>query len=265
MLYLWCELGSGRARLAFSTRRGGVSRGPFAGLNLGYHTGDDPVRVATNRRIFWNALGIREDRVSQAHQVHGERVLVVRHWPRAPEEGDAQVTALPGVVLAGLFADCLAVYLYDARRGVVALAHAGWRGTARGVARRCLEEMERSFGTDPGDCVAVLSPAIGPCCYEVGPEVAAFFRSCPGLQRLPGGSWRLDLWEANAHILAEAGVPPRQIFAHRLCTSCHRDLFFSHRAQGGVAGRMVALIYLTPPGPGTPPGAGPWSLGGERA
>ncbi len=238
----------------FTTRQGGLSRGPFASLNLGFHTGDSPVFVAANRRLLCRSMGISDGQLHTTNQVHGDRVLVIKErrgrGKREVIDADAQVTSLQGVALTCLVADCQAVYLYDPVHRVVGLAHAGWRGAVARVALKCVAKMAQEYGTDPKDCLAALSPAAGPCCYEVGEEVIEAVRSAfPADWRLllnPVGSkkWKFDLWGANALVLHEAGLKGENITLSGLCTICRQDLFFSYRGSRGVTGRMAAIIML---------------------
>lgn len=270
---------SGKGRLVFTTRRGGVSTGPYAELNLGMSTGDDPGRVAENRRLLCSTLGLDVGRLSIVKQVHSDRVVVVDR-DRLDEspviEADAQVTAVPGIPLFGLFADCLAVCLCDPVHGVIGLAHAGWRGTVAGIAGKAVAVMAERFGTRPEQCHAALAPAAGPCCYEVGDEVAEAARDVfpPGWNVLrpkgrgdskglddpkgrgdpegesdgdlpaksSGGKWLFDLWSGNAGWLRSAGLRQENIVISRFCTICRQDLFFSYRGSGGRTGRMAALM-----------------------
>jgi YfiH family protein len=177
-------------------------------------------------------------------QVHGASVV------RAPWEGqppaDAAVAEAPGLILGIETADCLPLLLVDPRRRAVAAVHAGWRGTAAGVARRALQDL-LAGGSDPKDILAALGPAIGPCCYEVGEEVRAafgpegssFFR--PG----PRGRPHLDLRAANVSQLEGAGLLPSHI--HRLdeCTFCLADRYHSYRREGPGGGRMISYIGWT--------------------
>lgn len=259
------EPGEYRIRLAFTTRLGGVSAGSYASLNLGLSAGDDPGLVMKNRELLCRTLGLDIGQLSLAKQVHGDRVLVItdrQHIANSAVEADAQVTALPGVPLMGLFADCLAVYLYDPVHGVMGLAHAGWRGTVAGIASQAVAVMVEQFGIRPEDCHAALAPAAGPCCYEVGEEVADAARQVfpaewkvlrprmehenaagnkPGVQR---GQWTFDLWEGNARWLQSAGLKREHIFISRFCTICRQDLFFSYRGGAGHTGRMAALMIM---------------------
>ncbi|MDI3279996.1 MAG: peptidoglycan editing factor PgeF [Bacillota bacterium] len=249
---------TGLVRHAFTTRRGGVSQGPFRWLNLGWHVGDDPAAVRENRRRLLQALDLAPEKLITAHQVHGTAVGVAEEGVVGRREGpagenfagvDALITAQPGLVLAVFVADCLPILLLDPRRKVVAAVHAGWRGTAGRAVVRAVEAMQKHFAVEAGDCLAALGPAIGPCCYQVGDEVAAEFRRTYAgwrdfLRPAQGGGWRLDLWEANRQALQEIGVVDSNLSLSQMCTACHPELFYSHRRDGGRTGRMAALIGL---------------------
>lgn len=181
-----------------------------------------------------------------------------------PAAGDALMTRRSGLLLAVQVADCLPVLIADKAKRVLAAVHAGWRGLLAGVVPKTLEAMQSRYASDPRDCLAVIGPSIGPCCYEVGQEVARPFEEAfPGRPRLwrnlrpPGGARSsgtgpsavppsarrmLDLWAACRCQLESAGLPESSVFSHPPCTSCHRDVFHSYRADGGSAGRMLAAI-----------------------
>lgn len=238
----------------FSDRVGGVSKGPYSSLNVGLHVGDEPADVIENRRRLCRALGIELETLVVGEQVHGVEVSVVT----ADEKGrgaltltdvvpgvDALVCDTPGVALFAMYADCVPVFLYDPRRRAVGLAHAGWKGTAAGIARRTVETMTDAFGCRPSDILAAVGPSIGPCCYEVCPEVAERFEGeDPGLVRGNGQRRRIDLWAANEKQLTEAGIAAGNIATARLCTRCLGETFFSHRGENGRTGRMAAVIGL---------------------
>ncbi|MCL6634462.1 MAG: peptidoglycan editing factor PgeF [Peptococcaceae bacterium] len=242
----------------FTTRAGGVSEGPYAGLNTAFHVGDRPENVLANRALACRALGIDSRHLVAGVQVHGEGIAVVDGRDRgrgalsqhdALPGTDALVTGTPAVPLASFYADCVPVFLLDPVRGVVALAHAGWKGTVLMIGKKTVEKMTEVFGTDPGHCLAGIGPSIGPSCYEVDGRVMGPLReSFTCWEDLAGpvspGKWRLDLWEANRRALLAAGLQEENIVVARLCTSCHNHLFFSYRAQGGTAGRMASLIML---------------------
>ncbi|MGQ9511617.1 peptidoglycan editing factor PgeF [Thermodesulfitimonas sp.] len=238
---------------AFTTRLGGVSEGPFATLNLGFTVGDVPERVLVNRRLLATALGYDPARMVAGRQVHGEKVAVVTvreagagacRPETALDATDGLTTSEAGLALMVFFADCVPVLLADMVKRVIAVVHAGWRGTAREITRRALGVMAANLQVAPAHCVAAIGPAIGPCCYEVDEPVAAVFR--PWGEKVTwrqGDKWRVDLWEANRETLIAAGIPPEQIAVIRLCTCCHPELFFSYRRDGVKTGRMAGVIF----------------------
>lgn len=247
------------------TRLGGFSRAPFADLNVGGHVGDDPAAVAANHRAIYTALGADPTRVVSVRQVHGDHVarVDVADAGRTLEATDALITDAPGLLLMLRFADCVPVWLYDPRRHAVGLAHAGWQGTAQGIAAKTVRAMGEAFGSRPEEMLAGLGPAIGPCCYEVGPDVIEALRAAvtdvEGLlsDRRPAGGGsegvvppnavvsnaaHLSLWEANAVQLREAGVS--HIETAGICTSCRVDEFYSHRREEGRTGRFAVVAGL---------------------
>ena len=224
----------GPYRVAFSTRRGGVSEGPYASLNLGRRTGDDVDRVDENRRILCSELGADADQLALNYQVHSAVVNRAEAGVRGESQGDALWTDVPGLPIAALAADCVPVAL--ARRGAepgLAVAHAGWIGILAGV----LAAASEALG---GDVDAAIGPSAGPCCYEVGEDVAQPYRERFGDEIVAGG--KLDLWRAAEVALNEAGV--ENVHRVDLCTICDPDRFFSHRRDGkprGVQG-VVAVV-----------------------
>jgi len=226
-------------RHAFFTRQGGVSEGPFESLNLGILTEDDPDRVVENRRRLCEAVGVDAETATMAWQVHGSAVTEAK--PKGILERtvfdrcDGLWSDRPGQAMALLTADCLPVAICRAN-GVPALAvlHVGWRGLLAGIA----EEGVRALGGEP--LVAAVGPGIGPCCYEVGEEVAAPYRERFGSDALVGRN--LDLPEATERALRAAGV--ERVERVRRCTSCEPELFFSHRRDRGVTGRQGVVAFI---------------------
>lgn len=243
----------------FTTRRGGVSPKPFDSLNLDFKVGDDPGNVAANRERVCRVLGAGLHRLVAADQVHGDRVLEVDRshagrGARSNEDAlagvDALVTAETGLLLSSYYADCVPLFFLDPVRRVVALAHAGWKGTVLRIGERTVRHMAGVHGCAPGDILAAVGPSIGPCCYEVDvPVMERVTRCLPGepLPAVPGrpGHWWLNLPEVNRRVLLQAGIRVENITMSGLCTACRGDLFFSHRKQGGLTGRMASLIMLT--------------------
>jgi YfiH family protein len=217
------------ATALFTTRRGGVSEGPFASLNLGRRTGDEGEHVERNRERLGDVVGIEWGRFARAIQVHGTRVRRVDEVPRPEdpwEEADGHATALPGVPAMVFVADCLPIALVSDER--VAMVHAGWRGLAEGI----MAEGVAAVGGAPR---AVIGPGIGPCCYEVGDEVRERFPAEAAHGR------NLDLKLAARRALEAAGASDIQDVD--LCTACHPELFFSHRRDNGVTGRQAGIVW----------------------
>ncbi|MEW6572676.1 MAG: peptidoglycan editing factor PgeF [Bacillota bacterium] len=238
----------------FTTRLGGVSEGSFTSLNLGFTVGDLPERVLANRRRLADALGYDLERTVSGQQVHGNTVAVAdlrnagagASGPTTSLSAtDGLVTSVPRLPLTAFFADCVPVYLVDTVSRTAGIVHAGWRGTVLRIAGRAVAKMTGVFGTHPKDCLAVLGPAIGSCCYTVDETVAQQFQHLgEKVVRRDGSKWRVDLWEANRRDLLAAGVPPENITVIDCCTFCHPELMFSHRRDGGKTGRMAAVIML---------------------
>lgn len=230
---------------AVSTRSGGVSEGRCASLNTSFSVGDAERNVEENLRRLAGALGSERGRLFAPYQVHGRAAVVVDADSQPGPRCDVLVTASPARTLMLRFADCTPILLVDPVRRVVAGVHAGWRGTHLRAAEAAVAAMNARFGTRPSDVVAGVGPAIGPCCYTVGEEVREAFADRPWAIVREAGETRLDLWEANRRGLVAAGVPPEQVELAGICTRCHADRFFSHRAnQGQPAGRFAALIRL---------------------
>ncbi|MFZ1268110.1 MAG: peptidoglycan editing factor PgeF [Anaerolineae bacterium] len=234
---------------AISTRRGGVSPAPWNSLNLSHTRGDDTDRVNENHRRLCAALNIPADALTNAYQVHGAQVGLIGTAQRGQRQmdTDALITATPDTPLLLRFADCTPILLYDPVHHALGLAHAGWRGTVAGISTATVRAMQTAFGSRPADLLAGIGPAIGPCCYEVGDEVVEAVQqafSNPAALLPPGRRTRrhFDLWAANTQQLREAGV--RQIESAELCTACHHDWFFSHRAAAGRCGHFGAIAML---------------------
>lgn len=191
----------------------------------------------------------------EAQQVHGSEVAVVGSdaCRAAGQAGgalclagmDGLLTEQRGIVLAIYVADCLAIYLHHRTRPAVGLAHAGWRGLAAGMAGKFARRALEAYAGTAGDLQVLLSPCIGPCCYEVGEEVARLFEDVPGAVGRGGRKPRVDLRRVAAAQLEGAGLAPEQIAALPECTCCAPQRFASYRAEGEGCGRNVALIALS--------------------
>ncbi len=249
----------GRVTCCVMSRAGGLSRGAFESLNLGMRTDDDYDAVVDNRAQLSLITSAFPDLLTFAQQVHGASVAVVTgdligsgagDADTAIPDTDAMVTNIPDVPLVVLVADCCPVAFFDPVAGAVGIAHAGWRGTAAGIAAETINKMTAEFGSDPADIIVGIGPSIGPCCYQVGEEVVDQLEvAYPDLadrvfDRTRGAKPYFDLWQANRMIIGGAGLQDSNIETAGLCTVCHQDTFFSHRADGGNTGRFGALIML---------------------
>jgi YfiH family protein len=264
---------------AFSTREGGTS--PCYGghsLNLGFTKDDTRTRVEANRKLFLieagAAAGGKAWPLDALKQVHSDLIHVVRSHSTDPRVGDGLVTNLPGIALAAQAADCFPIMLVDRRNRAVGVFHAGWRGTVKRIAEKGLGIMRHEYGTLAQDVYAAIGPGIRRCCYVVGEELKSQFESQfayagelfhenfisdPVREKYPllfmsarapghsdfGPQIHLDLAEANRRQLLAVGVPAKQIDILAHCTSCETSRFFSHRAEKGVTGRMMAVVGIT--------------------
>ncbi|MCP4536971.1 MAG: peptidoglycan editing factor PgeF [Chloroflexi bacterium] len=233
---------------AILTRIGGVSEGPYASLNLGHTVGDDLSAVKENHRRALGLLGTSLEKVVSPYQVHGARVGVVEqaHLGSVQPETDALVTAVPSVPLLMRFGDCASVLFFDPVQRVIGMAHAGWRGVVAGSAEATVRTMVERLDCDLADVWAGIGPTIGPCCYEVGPEVVDAVKvACPAgadIVHRVNGQIHLDLPAAVQAQLDAAGV--ERIENACLCTACRMDEFFSHRAEHGQTGRFGIVMEL---------------------
>ena len=225
-----------------TTRSGGASPPPYAALNLEGSTGDAATNVEANRDLLRRALQLQGLPWFRLRQVHGE--LVLRAGAPSPPQADGLWTDLPGEVLVVGVADCVPVFLWDARHRRLALLHAGWRGTAAGIVGRGIETLLQA-GSNATDLHLAMGPSIGPCCYAVGPEVTAQLPEAL-VQQPETPQPHLDLRQANRRRALALGVPATQIFAAPPCTGCDPDRFFSHRKLGPTTGRHWALAWMRP-------------------
>ena len=223
---------SGPYEVVFSTRQGGVSQGPFESLNLGKAVGDEPDRVEENRRRLCAEVGADPELLTLNRQRHSATVRRAEPGSRGVP-GDGLWSDAPGQPMVALSADCLtiAVARVNGDRPRLAVLHAGWRGLLEGIVEAGCSALEG------GMLAAAVGPAIGPCCYEVGPEVAGPFEERFGAGLMHGR--KLDLWTAAERSLRAAGC--REVHRFDLCTFCNPDLFFSERRTGRPRGTHGVL------------------------
>ncbi|NOX97597.1 MAG: peptidoglycan editing factor PgeF [Nitrospirae bacterium] len=227
-------------------------------LDLGFGR-EKREEVLKNRRKVCRVLGMNFLLLTAGEQVHGTKIVKVGEAERgrgalSPEgvirHVDGFISNVPEVPLTILTADCVPIFILDPVRKAIGLVHAGWRGTLCRMTERVVLMMEEEYGSRPEDLIVALGPSIGPCCYQVGEEVAsAFQKQFPEWPsfisfELASEKWTLDLWKANRVQLRKVKVRDDNIVDSRMCTSCHNDIFFSLRRDGSPTGRMMSLMML---------------------
>jgi len=238
----------------FTTRHEGVSRPPYNSLNLGMNTQDQQATVEGNRSLLTRAFGINQEALVTLRQVHGNDILVISepnedysHFLSV--EGDAVITNQPNVMISVCVADCVPIILCDAAKKVVAVVHAGWKGTAAGLVAKTVAGMKSEFGCNPAQVQAAIGPCIQKCCYEVDEQVRKAFQQ-GGIEwdlcaesKSPG-KWHLDLVAANRELLLRAGLSTDSIQLSDQCVCCHSEQFFSFRRDKDESGRQMGFIML---------------------
>jgi YfiH family protein len=248
--YTFESLDGEKIKHAIFTRRGGISPEPWASLNVGGLRGDDPERVFQNRVHSFQVMDRDPGSVYDVWQVHstdviwttGSRPASVRH-----RKADAILTDRSEVTLFMRFGDCVPIFLYDLKRRVVGIVHAGWLGTVNGIVTETILTMQSAYRSDPRDIMAAIGPSIAVDHYEIGSEVAnhvesAFGQDSGDLLVRRSNSIHFDLWRANELLLKKIGI--RNIETAGICTACNLQDWFSHRGEFGQTGRFGALIAL---------------------
>lgn len=244
-------------RHGFSTRLGGVSQPPFDAMNLSFTRGDDETAVRRNFEMFCQAVGVSTQHLVLSKQTHGIRLHYATEAdrgngfdrPNTLEDIDGLYTDRPDVVLCTQYADCVPLFFLDPRKKVIALSHAGWRGTVADMAGTTVRTLQDAFGCSPDDLLCGIGPSIGVCCFEVDAPVFDAFAATRRLSgewftALPNEKFRIDLWQVNRIFLEQAGIAPSHISVSGLCTHCRPDEFWSHRTTGAVRGSLAAVLSL---------------------
>ncbi len=251
--YLTAPLLEGTAH-CFSTRFGGVSEGHLASLNLGVHRGDRPENVLENYRILGDAVGFSPENTVFTKQIHSDRIERVGRNDRGrglcfpvPEDCDGLVTDEPEVALTVFSADCTPILLFDPVKKAIGAVHAGWRGTAAGIAGKAVEKMVQEFGCEPKNIRAAIGPCISQCCFETDEDVpnamlASFGREAWECIQTKGEKYYVNLKGLNTLSLRRAGVEGIDIA--QACTACQPERFWSHRRVGNARGSLAAVIMI---------------------
>ena len=228
-------------------RTGGVSPSPYKSLNMSTSAGDKLENVIENRRRALIAVGLGSAKTTLVSQMHGIQTIAINESTDLPStRADALITSAPGIPLFMSFADCVPILLYDPVKHAAGIAHAGWKGTVKGMAQHIVHEMVRNFSCRPADIIAAIGPSISVHRYPVGPEVVSQVQHAFPTRHdlLPdyNNSVHFDLWGANADALFQCGI--KSIEISNLCTAGHTEKFYSHRAESGLTGRFGVVIAL---------------------
>jgi hypothetical protein len=239
---------------AFFTAWGGVSEGHFDSLNFSEREGDGSDNVRHNWEIVAKAFDMSVEQFFVVHQVHGDRILTVDHTNigRINDQDhpvDAIITDRFGLAIGIKTADCVPVFLADRARKIIGVVHAGWKGTSMNIAAKAVNAFVGRFSCQPENMTAVIGPSIGLCCYQVDEAVFEAFAEVDNWKAafMPcgeKGKWMLDLPSTNRDQLLRAGIPPEHVFSAAICTACRKDIFFSHRGEGGKTGRQLSFMML---------------------
>ncbi|MDI3311225.1 MAG: peptidoglycan editing factor PgeF [Thermoanaerobacterium sp.] len=247
---------TGKVKHLFSTRIGGASSGPYSSLNLSLTRYDDKEDVYENFRRICHVTNINCDDMVFSNQVHSDGIKIVNEIDKGKNFGksdikdaDALMTNISGIPIVTFHADCTPLYFLDPVRNVIALAHAGWRGTVKEIGPKTVETMVNAFGSDKKDILAAIGPAIGVCCYEVGKDVVNEVSKLnvnldEVLLDKGNGKWMLNLEMTNYYELVNCGIKDENITLSGLCTSCNADEFYSYRRDKGKTGSMAAFMEL---------------------
>lgn len=251
---------TGVCRHLFSTRVGGVSEGYLGTMNLSYTRGDRKENVDENFARIAKVLQCKpEDFVlsMQTHTTNVKKVTAIDKGrgitrPLGYTDVDGLITKEPGIVLSTFYADCVPLYFVDPVKKAIGLSHSGWRGTVEKMGKVTVEKMTQEYGCDPKDIVAAIGPSICVDCYEVSMDVAEqfldVFAGADNIDRIvrkkSSEKAMLDLWQANLAVLSEAGLTKEHITLPDICTSCNKELLFSHRASNGKRGNLGAFLVL---------------------
>lgn len=242
---------------AVTTRAGGKSPSPYSSLNLGINTDDDLENIISNHRTVSNALNFDLSLLVSSTQIHEDRILCIKEKPEHTKSNlpgvyyngfDSIITDKTGITIMIRIADCVPILLYDSTSKVIAVTHAGWKGTLAEITGKTIQQMNEQFGSSPTDIKAGIGPAIDKCCFSVDKDVADNFtrklERSECIVKQKNNSTYVDLKEANRVQMILNGIKEENIETSEICTSCSSDVFFSHRREKGRTGRFALLAGL---------------------
>jgi len=250
---------TGLVNHGFSTRLGGVSKGIYESMNLGFNTGDNYKAVKENFQRFCNAINIPIEHLVFSDQVHEDKIIIVDKKDlgkgilkeRDYKGVDGLITQTSGVALVTFFAACVPLFFLDPVKKVIALSHAGWRGTVKEIGPKTVRKMEEKFNCNPSDILAAIGPSIGQCCFEVSEDVKIEVEKIYShdiiekiVKRKNNNKYMIDLWTANEISLMNVGILKENITKTDICTMCNKDILFSHRGSEGKRGSLAAIMEL---------------------
>ncbi|MCF6148493.1 MAG: peptidoglycan editing factor PgeF [Candidatus Kuenenia sp.] len=246
-----------------TTRMDGYSKNPYNSLNLGFHVGDDSQTVLENRKQLANSIGVPLCNFTTAQQVHGDHIEIISEndqgcgsndYETAVVATDAMVSSVQNICLMVLVADCVPILLFDRKKKIIGVVHAGWKGTVHRIAQKTVILLKEKFGCSGNDILIGIGPSIGPCCYIVDMETITGNVNVSeenneiilhGNRNGNGnGKGYFDLWETNKLQFKKMGIPEKNIETAGKCTSCNNDIFYSHRKEEGRTGRFGVGIML---------------------
>ncbi|MGA1825919.1 MAG: peptidoglycan editing factor PgeF [bacterium] len=257
--FLLFEAYSAELKHLVTTRLGGYSKKPYNSLNIGFHVGDSHANVLKNRKLVCNKLGYALDSMVSMQQSHGANIKVLdsaykgrgaRNWEDGIANVDGVITNNRELVLLSMSADCGMSMFYDPGKKVLALAHSGWRGIAKGVVRNIIETMETIFSCERSEILVGIGPTICERCYEIGSEIRAIFEQTFPFdkQRIfsksSNGSQSLNIVKSLELQLLAEGIKPNHIETSNLCNSCESEEFFSYRRDNKKTGRMGIFAVI---------------------
>ena len=233
----------------FTTRRGGVSTGAYESLSMSPRRGDDIACVRKNEEILCTELGLNIENLSSTRQEHTDNIEIIDEtnigigvrtdWGKGV---DACITRVKNVPILCYSADCVPILMYTSDIEAIAAIHSGWKGSALKIVEKTVKRL-KEMGANPENIYAAIGPCIGQCCYEVSEDVALRFESRFYIEK-GNGKYMLDLGKVNFALVAENGVPEKNISLSNICTKCNNDMFFSHRGQNGKSGTLGGIICM---------------------